>query len=332
MAHLDELRLMTRVARMYYEQNMRQSDIAGHLGISQATVSRLFTRAKEEGIVRITVSVPSGVYTELEEQLIAGYGLQDAIVVDASRDDDDLLLQRDIGSAAAYYLESTLQSSDVIGLSSWSGTLLAMVEAMHPLSRRAQIKVVQILGGVGNPSVEHHATHLTRRLADLVNGTPVFLPAPGIVGSEAARGVLLEDGYVREAMALFERVTLALVGIGSVEPSGLLATSGNIFIDEELNHLREQGAVGDILLRFFDWEGKPAARSLDNRVVGMTLEQLRGVRRAVGVAGGRRKYEAIRGALWGRHVNILITDRFTAERLVDEAGLSIPQGEDLAKE
>ena len=82
MAQIDELRLMARVARMYYEQEMRQAEIAQQLGLSQATVSRLFTRAKEEGIVRISVNVPQGVYSELEEALVAAYSLRDAIVVD----------------------------------------------------------------------------------------------------------------------------------------------------------------------------------------------------------------------------------------------------------
>src|SRR5690606_8194919 len=107
------------------------SDIARQLGLSQATVSRLFKRAKEEGIVRISVNVPHGVFSELEEQIIAAYNLRDAIVVDCVNEDEQMI-QRDIGAAAAYYVESTIKPNEVIGLSSWSGTLLALVDAMHP--------------------------------------------------------------------------------------------------------------------------------------------------------------------------------------------------------
>ena len=63
---------------------------------------------------------------------------------------------REIGSAAAYYLETTLKQAEVVGISSWSETLLAMVEAMHPLPRETEAQVVQILGGVGNPAAEAH--------------------------------------------------------------------------------------------------------------------------------------------------------------------------------
>ena len=319
MAQIDELRLMARVARMYYEQEMRQAEIAQQLGLSQATVSRLFTRAKEEGIVRISVNVPQGVYSELEEGLIAAYSLRDAIVVDCVQE-DEASIQRYIGAAAAYYVESTIKPNEVIGLSSWSGTLLALVDAMHAVGRKNNTQVVQILGGVGNPGAELHATRLTSRFAKLVNGTAVFLPAPGVVGSAAMLQVMLGDQYVQQAMKLFAGVTLALVGIGAVEPSGLLADSGNIFTKAELNLLRQAGAVGDILLRFFDANGEPVRTALDNRVVAMALPQLRRVDRAVGVAGGRRKHEAILGALRGRLVNVLITDCFTAQWLMTAAG------------
>lgn len=318
MARIDELRLMARVARMYYKNEMRQSEIAQQLGLSQATISRLFKRAKEEGIVRISVNVPQGVFSELEERIIATYNLRDAIVVDCLHEDEQTI-QREIGAAAAYYVETTVKPNEVIGLSSWSSTLLALVDAMHAVPRKNDVRVVQILGGIGNPTAEIHAARLTGRFAKLVNGAATYLPAPGIVGSGRALQVLLEDQYVQEAIQLFDEVSLALVGIGALEPSELLADSGNIFSQEELEILRNNGAVGDILLRFYDEDGKPAGNFLERQVVSMTLPQLRQVHRSVGVAGGKRKFSAILGALRGGLINTLITDCFTGERLVKAA-------------
>ncbi len=317
MSSLDEQRLMTKIAKMYYEWNLNQTDIAKQLGISQATVSRLYKRAKEEGIIRISVSVPSGVNTDLEEKLIKKFALKDATVVDVLRDDENQIM-RDIGAAAAFYVENIIKDNEVIGISSWSATLLAMIDAMHPVPGKKNVTVAQILGGVGNPSAEMHAARLTSRLADLVNGSIVFLPAPGVVGTEAALQVLMEDQYVKEAIAQFNRVTLALVGIGAVEPSRLLTLSGNIFSQAEQDDLRRRGAVGDILLRFFDKDGCPVESSFNNRVISMQLEQLKHVERSVGIAGGIRKYQAVLGALNGRWINVLITDRSTAEKLVCE--------------
>jgi DNA-binding transcriptional regulator LsrR (DeoR family) len=318
MTRTDELRLITKVARLYYEREMRQSEIANLMGLSQASVSRLLSSAKEAGIVRITVNIPNGVNSEIEEQVAHKFNLKEMIVVDCEDDQDEILLQREIGSAAAYYVETTIHNNDVVGISSWSSTLLALVDAMHQVPGRSGIQVVQILGGIGNPSAEVHANRLTGRFASLVNGTAHFLPAPGIVGSEAALKVLLADQYVDEAVRLFDRVSIALVGIGDIEPSKLLTLSGNVFSLEEQETLRSKGAVGDILLRFFDDKGMPVKGPLSNRVVSMNLEQLARVNRAIAVAGGPRKYKAILGALRGRRVNVLVTDRRTAERLLAE--------------
>lgn len=317
MARIDELRLMTKVARLYYSMHLRQTQIADQLDISQATISRLLKRAQDEQIVRINIITPTGTYSEIEEALEQRYNLKEAIVVDSVDNDDQIL--RDIGAATAYYLEQTIKPNEVIGLSSWSKTLMATVDAMSPLPKQAGVQVVQVLGGMGNPAVEHHATHLVRRLAVLVQGQPVFLPAPGVVVSAETRQLYLQDPYVAEAIDTFKKITLGLVGIGSVEPSDMLASSGNVFSHEELNALREQGAAGDICMRFFDAGGRPLVNGLDERVIGLKLEQLRQIKRCVGVAGGKRKIAAIRGAIRGGYINVLITDIHTARGLLESA-------------
>lgn len=309
---------MVRIARMYYTERRSQPDIAALLGISQARVSRLLRRAETEHIVRITVSAPPGVYPELEESLARAFGLQVAIVVDAPGDTDEQLLP-ELGAAAAFYLETTLRSGDVVGISSWSASLLATVDALHPLPKLERVRAVQILGGVGNPGARIHANRLTQRFAQLVDGEPVYLPSPGLAGSAESAQALREDQFVAEGMALFDHLTVALVGIGALEPSRLLASSGNAFTREELNALRDRGgAVGDIGLRFFDAGGRPVVSPFDDRVIGITLEQLRAAGRCVAVAGGHRKAVAIHGALAGGWVHVLITDKTTAEMVLDQ--------------
>lgn len=302
---------------MYHELDLTQSAIARQLDVSQATVSRLLKRAQELDIVRITVNIPSGIFTGLENKLCERYQLKVAIVVDCD-DDSEEVIQHHIGSAAAYYIENTLQKNEVVGLSSWSSTLLSMVNAMHPLTKATDATVVQILGGMGNPSAEIYAARLTERFAGIVGGEPVYLPVPGVAKSTRVRQTLLDDTYVQDAIKLFDQVTLALVGIGSVEPSKLLASSGNVFSGDELDMLREAGAAGDICLHFFDASGKPVESSLTDRVIGIGFDQLKKVKRTVALAGGKRKTDAILGALRGGWLDVLITDRLTAERILDQ--------------
>lgn len=318
MARLEELRLMAKVARLYYNEKMNQSGIASQLALSQATVSRLLKRSEQEGIVRITVQSPTGVYDELERELEHKFGLKEVVIADCA---DESQVLRSLGAAAAHHLETTIRKGEIVGISSWSETLLAMVDAMHPIKRSLETRVVQILGGIGNPSAEVYAARLTDRLANLLKGEAVFLPAPGVTKSAGARQLLLEEQYVSAAIKWFDDVSLALVGIGSIEPSKLLASSGNVFAVDELEALRVRGAVGDICLRFFDKIGQPVVNEFSDRVIGMSLEQLGRVPRTIGIAGGKRKHKAILGALQGGWINVLITDRFTAEWLMNYEGL-----------
>jgi len=320
MSRQDEVRLMAKVARMYYGLGIRQQEITRRLNIHQSTISRLLKRAREANIVRITVSMPSGIFSELEEGLEERYGLSEAVVVDCLPDENQMV--KDLGNAAAFYLESTIKEREVVGISSWSRNLLAMVDALHPTKRGNGGKVVQILGGVGSPVAQSHATMLTQRLASLIGATAVLLPAPGVVGSPEAKTVLEKDTFVQQVLGLFQKIDTALVGIGSLQPSKLLASSGNTFSEDEIEQLHAKGAVGDICLRFFDASGQLVSTPLHNRVIGMELEALKCARRVVGVAGGPRKEAAIRGALSGAWINVLITDKQTAERLLnnDEAG------------
>jgi DNA-binding transcriptional regulator LsrR (DeoR family) len=222
-----------------------------------------------------------------------------------------------IGEAAAHLLEVTLAPGEIIGVSSWSQTIFKMVENIHPQKSARAKYVVQTLGGMGDPSVQTHATQLTTRLARLTGAEPKLLPVQGVTSSREAKLLMMADPFVRETMDLFGSITLAIVGIGAVEPSELLARSGNIFSSRELADLAEAGAVGDISLRFFDKGGKPVKTPLDERVIGLPLESLARVDRVIALAGGAKKTAAIAGALRVGVVDMLVTDKFTAQRLIE---------------
>lgn len=297
---------------MYHEQGYRQAAIAEELHVSQPRVSRLLKRAGEVGIVRTTVSEPTGVFTELERTLEQAYGLNEAVVVDVGPNGDEI---RALGSAAAVYLETTLIGGDAVGISSWSATLLATVDALRPFSSQVVSEVVQLVGGVGQPRVQADATHLLTQFAAATGAVPIFLPAPGLLGSAAARESLMADAAVQHVAARWEDLTMVLVGIGALEPSPLLASSGNAMPEEDQAALREVGAVGDVCLRFFDAAGEHVPTGFDERVVGTAPDTLRAVPRRIGIAGGASKAAAILGAVRGGWVNVLITDVTTARSL-----------------
>ncbi len=312
-----KIRLATKVAQLYYEKGVLQKQIAQQLYLSQATISRLLKLARDEDIVRTHVSVPMDVFYELENSLEERFGLTEAIVAEAASGQEDDIT-KSLGSAAAFYLESTLSDNDIIGISSWSITLLSMVKSMQPVSGINGTKVVQILGGLGNPAAETHANHLIKKLSTLVNGEPVFLPAPGITPKKSIPEIYTEDEYVKIALDMFDKLTVAVVGIGAMQPSELLSNSGNFFQPDELESLKKTGAVGDICLHFFDESGNPIQHELQKRVIGMNLEQIKKVPRTIGVAGGKRKVDSIHAALEGGYLDVLITDPVNAEIILNK--------------
>ena len=313
MSRTDELRLIARVAQLYYEDGLKQAQISQHLHVSQATVSRLLKRAEKEGVVQVTIVAPRGTYPEFETALRHQYHLNEAIVAECFEDREEAILSAIAPRGALLRDDDERRRCHRHLLV--SASLLRMVDAIHPMKRPHAERVVQILGGLGDPSVQSHATQLTTRLASLTGAEAQLLPAQGVVSSSAARLVMLGDVYVRAAMDQFRRMTIALVGIGALQPSIMLTNSGNAFTKGELQDLEKQGAVGDISLQFFDRNGAPVHGPLDDRVIAITLEELKKTPRVIGVAGGERKVEAIRACLKGGLVNVLVTDKFTAEKL-----------------
>ena len=311
-----QLRLMTKVARMYHERGARQADIALALNISQAKVSRLLKRAASVGIVRTTVTVAPGVYAELEEQLESRYGLAEAVVVDVDPDAAESEAIAAVGAGAAAYLEATLSGSDRIGISSWSQTLLAMVERMRPSPSPRATEVVQLLGGIGVPEVQGHSHRLLAELARMLGAAPVYVHAPGIVAGPDIRDSLLEGPGMQDVAERWQRLTMAVMGIGGIEPSDVLAESGNAFATSEREALIGAGAVGDICHRVFRADGSVVRGELDDRIIAIPVDDLLRVPRRVGVAGGPRKLAAIRGAMTGGWVTALVTDLSTAQQLL----------------
>ncbi|MEN4558007.1 sugar-binding transcriptional regulator [Pantoea agglomerans] len=322
MAKQDEQRLMVKIATLYYVEGLKQSEIAQSLTLSQSFVSRILNRSVKEGVVKISVVPPANVYPELEKAIEQSYNLPQAIVVDVPDQASPLQIKQAIGSAAAHYLETRLRNDELIGISSWSGTIRAMVDALHPLNSACK-GVIQLLGGVGaNGNVQ--ATILTQNLAALLNCPAWLLPSQSIEHSVSDRQRLSANAEVAEVLSKFEQVDLAIVGIGDLEPSALLRNSGNYYDGRMLQTLAARGAVGDICLHYFDACGQPVLKAEEDPVIGMELAQVKQCPQVVGLAGGREKAQAIRGALLGGYIKVLIIDYPTARLLLTPQDSSQP--------
>lgn len=314
MSKQDEQRLLVKIATLYFVDGMKQSEIAGLLHLSQSFVSRAITRCQKEGVVKISVIQPANIFLSLEQALEKKYGIRQAIVVDVDESAPAGQIKHAIGSAAAHYVETRLRPDDLVGISSWSSTIRAMVDELHPQSIKAR-GVIQLLGGVG-PNGNVQATILTQNLAAQLDCPAWLLPSQSIEHSVEERAKLVASEDVAEVVKKFAEVDVAILGIGELEPSQLLKNSGNYYGEAMLKTLAERGAVGDICLHYFNAQGEPVLSKEEDPVIGMELSQVRACPHVVALAGGNDKANAIRGALHGGYIDVLITDYPTARQLL----------------
>jgi DNA-binding transcriptional regulator LsrR (DeoR family) len=242
----------------------------------------------------------------------------EALVVDVTEPGSGAAVARELGQAAAAFFRRAVQDGDVIGLT-WGATLAGMVDHLQP-EKKQRVMVAQMVGGLGEPSSETHATDLARRVSLALDATLNLLPAPGIVNSVEVARLLRADRHIAQSLEAASRSNIAFVGIGAPGAGSVLTRDESIISREEVKRLVAMGAVGDIGLHFFDAAGGPILSDVEDRVIGVGLDVIRSLPRVVGIAGGTGKVAAVLGALRGKFINTLVTDVETARRLLENAG------------
>ena len=305
---------MVKVANLYYKDNITQDEIAKKLKISKYQVNRVLKKALSSGIVKITIIDAASNVSVLEEELEKSFGLKRAIVIE-NFGLSDIELKSKLGSAAAEYLLEIIKDNDIIGVS-WGTTVNEVINHL-PARINKEVEVVQITGGSHQLSLDLNCHDITRRLALKFDREPHLLFAPAILDSKKVNDMLMREKSIRSTFEFFDKITIALVGIGAIYPRivSTLVNTGHIS-KEDFESLNKHNAVGDVFSHFFDINGVICDSSLKGRLVAMQVGTLLNVPYSIGVAGGKLKAEAILGALRGRYINILITDDTAAEKIL----------------
>ena len=313
----DRTKLMIKVAKLYYESGLTQETISRKLRISRPTISRLMQDAIDQGIVKITITQNAGGYFDLERQLSDAYGLQEVVIAEDALDEDRSSVSTNLGRAAAEYFNRIVRDGDAIGLT-WGTTLSAMVDRIQPAQLK-NVMVVQMVGGLGEADANSHATDLVRRVSLALGATVRLMPAPGIVREASIAKILRSDPYISAAIEAAAKVDLAFMGIGSLSKNALLVQNERIITWKEIESLIAQGAVGELGLHFYDRDGNFIHSDLEDRIIGVGVEDFKALEQKVAIAGGAEKFDAILGAVRGKLVNTLITDVSTGNKLLEKA-------------
>lgn len=313
MTRIDEIGKLVQIARQYYEQNLTQDEIAANFGLSRPTVSRMLKKALEEKIVFINIIDPFSRSTDYSEKLKNALQLKHCIVI-SGQVAEVSVARRNIALAAAGYLYEIIQPGDVVGIG-WGRTLYELANNIEPQPTR-DVLFVPMLGGIGQikPSLQVHS--IIQKISDAFGGRWMQYHVPGILDNKTLREQLLQTNGVQEMLQLWKKMNKAVVGIGESPSSSEIIFQDNVDDTEKIG-LMEQGAVGDICMRFFDKDGYPVSY-IKQDIMSIELEDLARVPDVIAVAAGEQKVAAIIGACRAKYVNTLITDEMTAVRVLEK--------------
>ncbi|MDR1824671.1 MAG: sugar-binding transcriptional regulator [Bifidobacteriaceae bacterium] len=314
-AQEDQLQSLVQAARLYYEENLSQEQIAGRLGKSRPTVSRMLAAAKEQGIVRIEIRVPMQRMEALERALVRRLGLVDCRVVVAPRGDPGSV--EHLGRAAAGYLQVLLQDGMTVGVS--QGRALAATAKYLEPNRAQHLEVVQIIGAMAAENLNTDSPGIARALAKAYEATCRYLHVPLVVDDAHTRDVLMRDRSLAQILQLATRADVALIGIGTLDPRDRSPLFDGLLSGKEASAIRAAGGVGHICGEHFDAQGRRLDIDINNRVVGIGLGALRRIPRVVAMAGGAAKAQAMVAAARGGFYDTLITDDKAAARILQQA-------------
>jgi deoxyribonucleoside regulator len=307
--------LMVQVAKLYYDLDRTQSQIASELGLTRWQVGRLLTEAKEAGVVRIEITPRAGRRTSLEVELQRQFGVREAIVVPTGEIDDQTLIIDSVAQAAATHLASLSPKPALMGVS-WGRTMAAVARAL-PKDWCPGLHVVLVNGSTALTTTTSRNSAVAEEFAQSAGGRATLLPVPAILGSRSTRDALEQDPIIERVLQLAEEAPVVCFGLGGLSHQSVLLASGYLD-DDDIIGLRALHSVGDIMGRFVDRKGKIADRNLDDRTIGLRLEALSRKERVIGVAAGEDKHLIAASCLRAGYVTDLVTDEGTALRILEE--------------
>ena len=336
-------------ASMYYVQGETMEVIAHHLRVSRSTVSRLLARARQEGVVRVTLVQPGGAGS-LEGRMTQAFGVRTHIVPVREGTTEIHRLQQVASVAAAHMVdliealaeqagnggpqaqdpagsggEGSVQgrgSGGVVVGVAW-GTTMSEVSAALPSRSVPGLTVVQ-LNGASDPVREGpSAGELLSRMRLSLGARTISFPVPAFFDHVATREAMWSERSVKRILAVTRRASLAVFGVGALDAlNGALPSQvyeGGHLTAREQAVLRRQNVVGDVCTVLLRSDGSWRDVTLNARATGPTPAQLSRIPRRLCVAAGTGKARALLAALRARTATDLIVDDATARTVLELA-------------
>ena len=308
-----EERFLAQVAWAYYVEGLTQERVADKLGATRLRVNKALSDAHRRGLVRITFNTAFAACAELEAALRARFGLKQAYVAPAPMEARDV--QMVVGAALGNLLSEVLADRSVrlFGMS-WGGTLNIATRFVAAMER-PDLEVISVMGGLTRGS-DLNSFEITTRLADLLGAQHSYFTAPLYAGSAASRDTIMQLDVFRDVLEKLRSVDAMAMAAGDLSMRSLLMRDG-LPSDVMMEDLVALGGVGDVLGTVIDAEGRALDHPINERIIGIGLDDLAKIPNVILAAGGAHKIAVNRALLKRGFVNTFVTDEASARALLE---------------
>ncbi|WP_424970514.1 sugar-binding transcriptional regulator [Dinoroseobacter sp. S76] len=298
-------------AWLYYHDGLNQTEIAERMRISRASVVNYLNEARARGWVRLHLDSDVFRGHRLAAELCAAYGLAEALVIPDDPAEPEGAAR--VTAAAADWLPRLLEPGDRLGVS-WGATVYQMAQKVlpHPIP---DLTVIQLLGS--RPAALGFAAETcTAMLAQRLGGQCINLHVPLILSNKALRDALCDEPVVRAQLDALAGCNKTVLACGTCDADAHVVRAGILSAEAIAGH-RAKGATGVICGRLIDGAGAPMVSEVEDRMIGVTLDQMRGKDMALLVAAGAGRAASARAALRGGFVTHLATSTRIAQDLLE---------------
>lgn len=311
--------MLAEVAQLYYARDLTQAEIAQHMGVSRSNVSRMLKEARSQGMVEIRIHSPLRTAPRIQRELVSRLGLKECLVL-AEMDRDSEVFEttetvQQVAELAARYLWENLDADSIVGLG-WGRSVYRMVHSRFLRQRKREATVVQAMGSIGGSIAEFDGVATTARLASSLGAHAYYLHSPMLVADSMVRAGLLRDPHIRKSLEVARRADTVVSSVGTPTRDHGQYLAGYLS-DADLEHISDQGAVGDICGSYFALDGSKVHLEMNDRSIALGYEELCAIPERIGVGSGPTKPAANIGAARAGLMNVLITDEVTAGQMLD---------------
>lgn len=307
----EKKKLLVKISRDYYVQNLTQNVIAKKYHISRPQISRYLAEARKCGIVEINIRDPFVNEQKLDEQLITNYSLSDVMLVEGQ---DSKEKEKLIGDAVSRLLERLTSDNDIIGINAGKSLSYVGNNLINP--RKKNLSVIPLIGSFGNSDEHWQCNATVRRVAAKLRADYSLLSSPAIVSSHSMKQSLMQEPEIKKVFKQAAKATLLIVGIGQLTSSSTLVEAG-LFDEEKIQSLKKMGIVANVCNTFINSAGEAIDIGEYDKIIGLKIDRLRESAIVIGAAMGADKVQAIKAALNGHWIDYLVTDYQTAKEILE---------------